>query len=308
MSELKRGDDLFAKMGNKDAKGSASADPNPQASAGEPGGKAMSDDLTAAAAKIQTGVDDVSKDTKSASGKDEPANDKVQDPDSWTKESAFKEIKKLREENKSYREKYQSKLEELRVQSDQKLEQQKTEMADLVKAKQELDKMKEQEADKKRGLEEKLQHREQRIAEMEAKLAATQAQYEQSLEQTKAKLSEYEAAREAQNEINQEKVNKFVSELPEKYKIIADTLVKGAGDPQDALVLLNEAKLSGVFDEKQIVVNHSTPGANDGARATKEKLEGAAQEARDKMTSQQKIKAALNEIRGGTSNSAFKTR
>jgi len=85
-------------------------------------------------------------------------------------------------------------------------------------------------------------------------------------------------------------------------------IVKGAGDPRDALVALHEAKLNGIFDEKKTIVNHSVPGASNGARATKEQLENAGREQRSGMSSQQKIRAALQDIRGGNPNSAFKTR
>lgn len=309
MSDLKRGDDLFDKMKNNQdsAKDPSSKDESgQQADAGKSGGNAMSDDKSAAAQKGQTGAD-----KKSASGEGEPANkdkDVVQDPDSWTKDSAFKEIKKLREENKAYREKYQQKLDEFRQQADSKLESQKQQMEELARAKKELDKIKEEQEDKKRDLSEKLAHREARIAEMEAKLNQTVSEYEQKMEQVSAKLSEYEAAKEAQNELNKQKVDDFMGKIPEKYKDIANLIVKGAGDYQDALVALNEAKLSGVFDEKQIVVNHDVPGANNGARATKDTLDNAAKEQRQKMSSSQKIGAALKEIRGGASNSAFKGR
>ena len=82
MSDLKRGDDLFAKMGkDSSAKGSSGDDPSQKANAGTPVGNATPDDLTAAAANVQVGADKVPSGTDSASGKVEPAkSDIVQDP------------------------------------------------------------------------------------------------------------------------------------------------------------------------------------------------------------------------------------
>jgi hypothetical protein len=86
-------------------------------------------------------------------------------------------------------------------------------------------------------------------------------------------------------------------------------IVKGAGeDPRDGLLALNEAKLKGLFEDKTVVVNHSVPGAKDGARASKERLDEAARETRAQMSSSQKIKAALDAMKSGNKNSAFRTK
>jgi len=43
-----------------------------------------------------------------------------------------------------------------------------------------------------------------------------------------------------------------ITSIPDKFKGIAELLIKGAGDnPRDALVALGEAKLRGVFEEKR---------------------------------------------------------
>lgn len=307
---MSKGDDVLNTLGKKqtpDAKEASNIEGSgQQANAGNPVGDAMSDDMTAAAKRSQTGAEGDSEKSQSASGKGEPAEEEVvQDPQSWTKESAFKEIKKLREENKQYRQSYQDKLESLQKQAEEKLSQEKQEKEQLLAAKKELDKIKDLEEDKKRDLSEKLSHREQRIQEMEAKLNQTQQDYESKINEISSKLSEYEAQKEAQNTLNRQKVDNFLEKIPDKHRHFAELIVKGAGDYQDALVALNEAKLSGMFDEKQIVVNHSTPGANNGARSNKEKLDNAAKGERAGMGSSQLIKQALRGIKEGTRNSAF---
>lgn len=307
---MSKGDDVLNTLGKKqtpDAKEASNIEGSgQQANAGNPVGDAMSDDMTAAAKRSQTGAEGDSEKSQSASGKGEPAEEEVvQDPQSWTKESAFKEIKKLREENKQYRQSYQDKLESLQKQAEEKLAQEKKEKEQLLAAKKELDKIKDLEEDKKRDLSEKLTHREQRIQEMEARLNQTQEDYESKLKEISSKLSEYEAQKEAQNTLNRQKVDNFLEKIPDKHRQFAELIVKGAGDYQDALVALNEAKLSGMFDEKQIVVNHSTPGANNGARSNKEKLDNAAKGERAGMGSSQLIKQALKGIKEGTRNSAF---
>lgn len=307
---MNKGDDVLNTLGKKQTPNAKEASniegSGQQANAGNTVGDAMSDDLTAAARKSQIGAEGDSEKSQSASGKGEPAEEEVvQDPNSWTKESAFKEIKKLREENKQYRQSYQDKLESLQKQAEEKLSQEKQEKEQLLAAKKELDKIKDLEEDKKRDLSEKLSHREQRIQEMESKLNQTQQDYESKINEISSKLSEYEAQKEAQNTLNRQKVDNFLEKIPDKHRQFAELIVKGAGDYQDALVALNEAKLSGMFDEKQIIVNHSTPGANNGARSNKEKLDNAAKGERAGMGSSQLIKQALKGIKDGTRNSAF---
>src|SRR5258707_679105 len=50
------------------------------------------------------------EETTETKASENPDSEGVADPDSWTKDSAFKEVKKLREENKTYRIKYEEKL------------------------------------------------------------------------------------------------------------------------------------------------------------------------------------------------------
>src|SRR5690606_22051446 len=94
--------------------------------------------------------------------------------------------------------------------------------------------------------------------------------------------------------------------IPDKFKDVASLIVKGSGDARDALLAISEAKLKGVFDDKTVVVNHAVPGANDGARVTKDKLDEAERNRREAMTSSAKIGEALKSIRSGTPNTAFR--
>jgi DNA repair exonuclease SbcCD ATPase subunit len=317
--DIKRGDDLFQKIGNKDnstqAEGAAKAEPSQSdASAGNEVNQAVnakSDDLLAKTAGTgQAGAEVESSDSKAVSGKEEPSGSKtpIQEPESWDEDSKFKEIKKLREENKISRIKYQEKLEALKKEADERLEAERQKIKEYEDAKKELDRLKAQEEDKKRDLNEKLTHREKKIAELESYLEARENDFNKQLEDYKTKLQELEADKEVRLEGYRNRVQEELDAVPEKFKDYANLIVKGAEDPQDALIALQEAKMKGLFEDKKVIVNHSVPGASDGARATKEQLDGAAKAARDKMTSQQKIKAGLDAIRGGTPNSAFKTR
>jgi len=287
-------------------------------------------DLTAQSTKTED-VDDNSKNTKyvsasnkskendqssqvnkSAQGKNSKADstkddsDSVQDPDSWTKDSAFKEIKKLREENKQHRLKYQEQLSKMQQESEDRVKQKEQEMKDLYEAKKELDKIKEEQEDKKRDLSEKVAHREQKIQELQASIEHRDSEHQRQLEEMQNKLRELEAEREAQNQVYKEELNKELEAVPEKFRSVADLIVKGAGDSRDALLALREAKMNKVFEDKEVIVNHSVPNANQGARATKERLDEAARETRNKMSSNQKIKEALSQINSGQPNSAFR--
>lgn len=252
-----------------------------------------------------------SADNKSASSKNESSGSEVvvENPESWTKESAFKEVKKLREENKTYRLKYQEQIEALKNETETRMKAKEDEMRTLLEAQKELSKIKADQEDKKRSLEEKLAHRESRVSELQAVMDAKEREYQRKMAELEAVAQTYKAKEEAEKQIYVSRIQEEVDKIPEKYKEIANMIVKGAGeDPRDGLLALNEAKLKGLFEDKTLVVNHSVPGAKDGARASKERLDEAARETRAQMTSSQKIKAALDAMKSGNKNSAFRTK
>ena len=285
--------DLISSMGKKKEVNGAE---NTQASSQvEPATK--TEESTSAATEV----------TASGDSEAQAAAAAVKDPNDWSKDSALKEVTKLREENKAQRLKYTEKLEEFKEDLAKNQEPLKQELEELKKYKEELKKIKANEEDKKRTLEDKVAHRESRIAELEAKMETVSSEKEQDVQSYKEKLSVYEAQEEARKQLYQEKLTAELSAIPEKFREQAELISKGAGDPSDALVALNEARLKGFFEDRTVVVNHSVPGAKDGARATKEQLEGAARAGRDDMSSQEKVRAALKEIRQGEKNPAFRT-
>lgn len=253
-----------------------------------------------------------SADIQSVSSKNESSgnnSDIVEDPESWSKESAFKEVKKLREENKTYRLKYQEQIESLKAESEARIQAKEEEMKNLLQAQQELAKIKSEQEDKKRSLEEKLAHRESKVSELQSMMEAKEKEYARRMTELESLANTYRAKEEAEKQIYVSRIQEEVDKIPEKYKDIASMIVKGAGDdPRDGLLALNEAKLKGLFEDKTVVVNHSVPGAKDGARASKERLDEAAKESRAQMSSSQKIKAALDAMKTGTKNSAFRTK
>jgi chromosome segregation ATPase len=282
VADVRQGDDMLNKVG-KQAQ-------DPGTPAATPGKQSADDSLA-----------------KSSSGKEEPSGSKtVKDPDSWTMDSAFEEIKKLREENKVSRLKYSEQLEKIKADQEARDAQRKAEIEEAKKAKAELEKIKAEQEDKKRNTEEKLADREERLARIQALNEAREAEYERQMAELKARLSQFEADREAENQIHQSRLQNELDKIPEQYRDHAELIVKGAGDPRDALIALNEAKLKGMFEDKTSVVNHSVPGAADGARATKERLETADSERRKSMSSQAKIKAGLDAIKSGQPNSVFR--
>lgn len=249
----------------------------------------------------------VSNDSKTepTTSKEEPAG-KAGDPNTWTTESALKEVKKLREENKTNRIKYEESLDRLKSETEARLQAREKELEKFISAQQELEEMKQKEADKKRDVSEKLANREAVLAEIKAKAEAAERAWQQKLSTMENQLNRYQADAEAQTQVYKSRLEEELKAVPEKFKGVANLLVKGAGDPRDALIAISEAKLQGVFEDKTVVVNHSVPGAHDGARATNERLDEAKKAAREKMTSSQKIKSALGDIRSGGSNTAFR--
>lgn len=263
-------------------------------------------DSTNTAKSSQTSADNMS-----ASSKVEPSGTEnvVDDPESWTKESSLKEVKKLREENKTYRVKYQEQVERLKQEAEARIKAKEDEMQSLAQAAKELEKIKQEQEDKKRSLEEKLSHRESKLTEVQTLMQIKEQEYQKKMQELESIASTYKAREQAEKEIYVQRISEEISKIPEKYKEIASMIVKGAGeDPRDGLLAINEAKLKGVFEDKTVVVNHSVPGAGDGARSSKEKLEVIAREEKNRMSSGQKIKSALDSLKNGQPNSAFRTK
>lgn len=244
---------------------------------------------------------------KSASSMEEPTGSQSSSED-WTDESKMKEIKKLREENKQYRLKYQSEIDRVSKESEARLEQIKNQMQPLVDAQKELERIKAEQEDKKRDLAEKLAHREARLAEMQAIAEAQKKEYERQIQERDSQLNRFTADIKAQEEVYKSRIDEELAKVPSKYQDLAKVLVKGAEDNREALTIIQEAKLKGMFEEKSVVVNHSVPGASDGARASKERLEEAERKRRESMNSSQKIGEALKSIKSGTPNNVFRTK
>lgn len=217
------------------------------------------------------------------------------EPETWTLESAAMEVKKAREEAKARRlqlketeAQFQERFNELQKKTNAKIEK-------ALEAQKELETLKAKEQDKKRSIEEKLAHREAMLAERDAKLDAIQQDYESKMKELTSQLNDFQAEREATLKVYKEKINEELDNVSEKKRKFAEALVKGYEDPRDAWTALSEAKLAGLFEEKQVVVSHATPGA-DASRMTKEKLEAAKAESRKNLKSSDLVREGLQQI------------
>ena len=226
----------------------------------------------------------------------------------WTADSALKEVKKLREENKQYRLKYAEQLDRMKQDADARIAAKEQETQALMEKAKELDRIKEEQEDKKRDLAERLTVRESKLTEMQTLMKVKEEAYQKQLAEKERLLSQYEADRAAESQVYQTRISEELSKIPEQYKEHAALIVKGAGDPRDALIALNEARLKGMFEDKTVVVNHQVPGARDGARASQERLKEGERQTRASMSSSQKIKSALEQVKGGQPNNAFRTK
>jgi chromosome segregation ATPase len=302
--------DLLDKLNKKPAEGSAEkAEPGQQAQASAEFDRgedllAKANGSEAAAKEVNAG--DSKESAANASSKEEPSGSDMKDPTSWDDDSKFKEIKKLREENKAYRLKYSEQLDKLREDSETRIKEKESELATFMDAKKELDKIKSEQEDKKRDLNEKLAHREAKLAEYQILIDARESEFKAKLAEMENKVHTFEADRQAEAQVHQNRLDEELSKIPENFREYASLIVKGSGDPRDALIALTEAKLKGMFEDKKVVVNHSVPNAYEGARSSKERLDEAGNEARKSRTSQDKIKSALDKIRSGTPNSAYR--
>lgn len=285
--EMARGDDLIGKLNN-----TGSGPDN--AAKSEQSKSAMGDDPKASSDKVEPYGENESKSTPKG--------------DEWTTESALREIKKLREENKAYRLKYSEQLDSLKKEAESKVQKKDSEVQELLQAKKELDELKAKEADKKRNAEEKLAHREAKLQEFDSLIRQKETEYESKIAELQEKLMVLEADREAELKVWSSRLEEELSNIPETFKEYAKLIVKGAGDAKDALIAVQEAKLRGMFEDKTVIVNHSVPGASDGARANKERIEEGEKAHRNKLSPSQKIRDALAQVSRGTPNSAFRTK
>ncbi len=318
--------DLLTKLGNKanqstanvSAEGATNVAPS-QPSVGNPfrvettrgsnlidsvGSKSSDSGIAATSSQASAG------DVTSSSGPVEPTrNETVENnPEgSWSLDSAYKEIKKLREENKQYRVKYSEQVESLKQTMDARNKAKDEEVQALAQKASELDKLKAEQEDKKRDLSERLAHREAKLSEYQTLLEFQKKEMQDKELAYQAKLAAYEAEKQVEAKVYEGRLQEELSKIPEKFKDYANLIAKGAGDPRDALVALNEARLRGLFEDKYITVNHSVPGAADGARASKDKLQEADRARKSSMSSNDKIKTALEQMRT-TPNSAFRTK
>jgi len=228
--------------------------------------------------------------------KKEESSTPVADPSTWTLDSALLEVKKVREEAKALRLKSQEQVEAVKAQFMEQIEKFKEENAEALDAKRQLLELKSKEEDKKRSLDERLAHREAALTQVEREKALLKEQLQNELNLMKEKLSTYEVEREAQMSVYKERISEELNNIPEKYRKFADSLVRGYTDPREGWTALSEAKMSGMFIDKTVVVSHATPGASEGARTTGEAQTAAKRAQYDKMTAQAKIRAGLQQF------------
>jgi hypothetical protein len=233
----------------------------------------------------------------------------VKNPDDWSKDSALKEVTKLREENKAYRVKHQEQLDRLQKEKEAEIAKIRQEAQSANDAKKKLEALEAAAEDKKRTLEEKLANREARIVETETVLHQKLKEKEAEVETYRTKALQYEAEQAARQQVFKDRIKEEMAAIPEEFKPLAELMVKGAEDSSQAWTALSEAKMKGMFGEKKVVINHSVPGAADGARINKAKADAEAREDRKARTSKDLIRSGLDKITvGKQANTAFRTR
>lgn len=296
------GKNLLDSLGKKDGK-SAEASLKVEAKDGQTivGNDSTSDNLT------RGDVLTASEGKENISTSADTESKTVKNPDDWSKDSALKEVVKLREENKAVRTKFQEQLDKIERETETKIAKIKEEAQTAMEAKKKLEALEAEQADKKRSIEEKLAHREAKVAELETTYKLKLEEKERELASVKTKAAQYEAEQEARKSVYRNKIKEELDQIPEEFRSFADKMVKGYEDPHEAWLSLAEAKRMGMFGEKKIVVNHSVPGAADGARVNKKQAEEAEKEARKSMSSKDLIRAGLSKAKQGQ-NSAYRSR
>lgn len=240
-------------------------------------------DATADGTQVDPGVTDDNPD----------ANTNVEDLkdfQDWTPNQLAKALKDARKEAAERRVAAKDLEKRIRTEYDDRIKQIEDKFTPLVKKAEQLDKLKSEEADKKRSLEEKLSHREQVIAEKEKELLALKEEEQAEKQHLQDELGKAKAALEAHETFYKEQLDREMAEVPKKFQKIAETMIKGASNTQDALDLIREAKKENLFGNKKVTVINATPGAGDGARINGDSTKKAAASS---MKSSDKIRAGL---------------
>jgi hypothetical protein len=238
---------------------------------------------------------------------EEETNRMVKNPDDWSKESALKEVVKLREENKLVRTKFQEQLDKIEKETQARISAIEEESKSANEAKKRLEALEAEQADKKRSIEDKLANREARLAETEAVYKNKLDEKEKEVQSYKSKALQYEAEQEARRQSYRDRTKEELDKVPTEFRDFAERMVKGYEDPNEAWLAISEANRKGVFGEKKIVVNHAVPGANDGARVNNMKSAADEIEAKAKMSSRTLIQTGLAKAMKGE-NTAFRGR
>lgn len=240
---------------------------------------------------------DVASETKT-SAKAESTEESVsrfKEPETWTKETAMAEVKRLREEAKALRVRKQEEVEQVVSKFKSEMDTMKSEYNQAIEAAKELEALKAKEADKKRSIEEKLAHREALLAETQTKIDVLKGQYEREVAEKEAKLAEFQASHEATMKVYQSRISEELANIPEDRRKFAEMIVKAYEDPREGWTALSEAKMQGLFEDKQVIVSHANPGAG-ASRMTPDRLNDISKGISDKMTSAEKIAAGLKNV------------
>jgi hypothetical protein len=211
----------------------------------------------------------------------------------WSKEDLIKEMKARGNEAAKYRVERKEEIKTVEQRYQEQLAELEKKFSPLAKKAAELDKLKEREADKKRNDEQKIAHRDQRINELLSEQEEIKASFNEEKMELQSKLDKLHAEKQAYENYWKEQLDKELAEIPEKFKSLADLMVKGTdGDTQKALEEIRKAKKENVFGAKKVQVFHSTPSAKEGARLDA----GKAQKTSPKeLGKNEKVKAGLKD-------------
>jgi hypothetical protein len=214
----------------------------------------------------------------------------------WTEESLVAEMKKAREEAKRSRLEKNDAIDRLRADYDRKLEELKLATKPLEETAKELADLKAKEADAKKTLSEKLADREAQLSESKAEIAKLKDTHHKEIFRLTAEMEKYQTEVNVQNQFYQEKLNEELNLIPDKYKDVANRIIKGSDSVRESLEFLRDAKDRGLFKEKQAVVSHAVPTLEQNARISSASSKTEDRERIKKMKSTDKIGEALKNI------------
>jgi colicin import membrane protein len=183
----------------------------------------------------------------------------VETPEEVNPEKAREDLEKYIKELRAEAAKARVEKKEIKAESDARLEQLQKELEAAKEAEKELARIRKEQDERKKSTEEKLTARELELRQKEEEVSEIKAKMQQTELRLQEFLKQQEEEKRIKEQVYSERVEEEIAKLPEDKQKFARTIVKGAGNLEEGLMALLEAKRENLFGVKKVEVAHSIP-------------------------------------------------